>query len=92
MWFLIALILGALVGGLVLWMRSRNMKLTWYEWLIGVVGLLMVLFAVQNYFASIAEVENSAAPMYLLVAGLPGLVLMALTWLLAARRQRAAKA
>jgi len=89
MWFLIALILGGLVGALVLWMRSRNMKLTWYEWLIGVVGLLMALFAIQNYFASVAEVEISAAPMYLLVAGLPGVVLMALAGLLAARRRRA---
>jgi uncharacterized membrane protein len=89
MWFLIALILGALVGGLLLWMRSRSMSLTWYEWVIGVIGLLMVLFGVQNYFGSVAEVELNAAPMYLLVVALPGLVLLAIAGFLAYRRQGA---
>ena len=89
MWFLIALILGALVGGLLLWMRNRNMSLTWYEWVIGVIGLLMVLFGVQNYFGSVAEVEISAAPMYLLVIALPGLVLLVVAGLLANRRAKA---
>ena len=89
MWFLVALILGAVIGGLLLWMRSRNMNLTWYEWVIGVIGLLMVLFGVQNYFGSVAEVEISAAPMYLLVIALPGLVLLVVAGLLANRSSKA---
>ena len=89
MWFLIALILGAVIGGLLLWMRSRSMSLTWYEWVIGVIGLLMVLFGVQNYFGSVAEVELSAAPMYLLVVALPGLVLLVVAGVLANRRAKA---
>ena len=89
MWFLAALILGAVIGGLILWMRSRNMSLTWYEWVIGVIGLLMVLFGVQNYFGSVAEVEISAAPMYLLVIALPGLVLLVVAGFLANRRAKA---
>ena len=89
MWFLIALILGAVIGGLLLWMRSRSMSLTWYEWVIGVIGLLMVLFGVQNYFGSVAEVELSAAPMYLLVIALPGLVLLVVAGVLANRRAKA---
>ena len=89
MWFLAALILGAVIGGLLLWMRNRNMSLTWYEWVIGVIGLLMVLFGVQNYFGSVAEVEISAAPMYLLVIALPGLVLLVVAGLLANRSSKA---
>ena len=89
MWFLAALILGAVIGGLILWMRSRNMSLTWYEWVIGVIGLLMVLFGVQNYFGSVAEVEISAAPMYLLVIALPGLVLLVVAGFLANRSSKA---
>ena len=89
MWFLVALILGAVIGGLLLWMRSRGMNLTWYEWVIGVIGLLMVLFGVQNYFGSVAEVELSAAPMYLLVVALPGLVLLVVAGFLANRRSSA---
>ena len=89
MWFLAALILGAVIGGFLLWMRNRNMSLTWYEWVIGVIGLLMVLFGVQNYFGSIAEVELGAAPMYLLVVALPGLVLLVVAGLLANRTSKA---
>ena len=44
MWFVIALVLGGLVGALVLWTRSKDIKLAWYEWLIGIVGLLLLLF------------------------------------------------
>ena len=89
MWFLAALILGAVIGGLLLWMRNRNMSLTWYEWVIGVIGLLMVLFGVQNYFASVSEVELNAAPLYLLIVALPGLVLLVVAGLLANRRAKA---
>ena len=89
MWFLIALILGALIAGLILWMRSRSMSLTWYEWVIGIIGLLMVLFGVQNYFGSVAEVELNAAPLYLLIVALPGLVLLLVAGLLANRRAKA---
>ena len=89
MWFVVALVVGGFLVALVLWLRSRNMNLTWYEWLVGALGLILFLFAIQNLFGSLAEEETTAAYMYLLLTGLPGVILMALTWLLAARRQRA---
>ena len=70
MWFIVALIAGGLIGAPVLWLRSRDIKTTLCEWLIGVVGLLLVLFAIQNYFGTLVEGVQTAAPMYLLVAGL----------------------
>jgi uncharacterized membrane protein len=89
MWFLIGLILGALLLGLATWMRRKNISLTWYEWLIGIVGLVLLVFTIQNFFASFTELESSAAWMFLLVVGLPALILLTVTWQLAARRQRA---
>jgi len=91
MWFVIALVVGGFISALVLWLRSRDISLTWYEWLIGAVGLILLLFAIQNLFGSLAEDEITAAYMYLLITGLPGFILMALTWLLATRRRRAAR-
>ena len=90
MWFIIALILGAGLLGLVLWLRSRNIKVTWYEWLIGAIGLLLLLFTIQNFAGSFIELESTAAYMFLLVTGLPSLILLAIAWQLVARRQRAA--
>ena len=89
MWFLIALIAGILVGALIFWMRNRDISLTWYEWLIGAMGLLLLMFTIQNFFGSFEEGESTAANMFLLITGLPSFILLVLTWQLAARRQKA---
>jgi hypothetical protein len=88
MWLIIGLIAGAAVLGLVVWMRGRNIAITWYEGLIGALGLVLLLFTIQNFAGSLAELESTAANMFLLVTGLPALILLAVTWQLIARRQR----
>ncbi len=89
MWLIIGLIVGAAVLALALWLHGRNIKVTWYEWLIGAIGLLLLLFTIQNLVGSFAELEPTAAYMFLLVTGLPALILLAISWQLVARRQRA---
>ena len=90
MWFIIALVIGAIVAALVLLLGNRGIKVSWYEWLIGIIGLFLLLFTIQNYFASLNEFESEAATMFLLVTGLPALILIAVAASLAWRRQRAA--
>ena len=83
---------GLLVGGLVwlvLWIRSANIAVKWYEWLIGAIGLLIGIAAVENFFSAIAEFESGASWKYLLVFGLPALILLAVAVQLVVRRQRA---
>lgn len=89
MWLIIGLVAGAAILGLVQWMRSKNVSLTWYEWLIGIVGLALLLFTIQNFFGSFAELEPTAAWMFLLITGLPSLIFLAVSWQLIARRQKA---
>ena len=89
MWLVIGLILGALILGLVVWMRSQKFSLTWYEWLIGAVGTILLLLTIQNVAGSYAEVESTAAMMFLLFMGIPSIVLIAVAWGLVAKRQRA---
>ena len=90
MWLIIGIIVGALILGLAMWLRSRSMSMTWYEWLIGIIGLALLLFTVQNYFGSQAELEPKAATMFLLVTGLPALILLAVTWQLVIRHKKTA--
>jgi len=86
---MIGLIVGAALLALVLWLKGRDIRVAWYEWLIGIVGLLLLLFTIQNLVGSLAELEPTAAYMFLLVTGLPALILLVVAWQLVARRQRA---
>jgi uncharacterized membrane protein YeaQ/YmgE (transglycosylase-associated protein family) len=88
MWLIIGLIAGAAILGLVVWMRSKGVVVKWYEGLIGALGLVLLLFTIQNFAGSLAELESTAANMFLLVTGLPAIILLAVSWRLVARRQR----
>lgn len=90
MWFIIGLISGVLLLGLVVYLRNKNFNLLWYEWLIGVVGFLLLLYTLQNFFGSFEELEPTAAWMFLLITGLPSLILLAVAWQLAVRRNKTA--
>jgi uncharacterized membrane protein len=70
-------------------MRSKDMKMAWYTWLIGIVGLFLLLFTIQNYVGSVNEFEDSAATMFLLIMGLPAVVLIAIAAVLGYREVKA---
>ena len=89
-WFIVGLVIGAGLLALVLWLRSRRIGVTWYEWLVGAIGLLLLLFAIQNFTASFAEHEPTAAWRFLLVFGLPSVILLAIACLLPWWRYRQA--
>ncbi len=89
MWLIVGLIVGAALIGLELWVRNKNLVVTWYDRLIGAVGIILLLFTIQNSVTAITELESTASWMFLLVFGLPALILLAVAWQLIARRQRA---
>lgn len=88
MWFVIGLIIGAGLLVLALWLRSRKIAVRWYEWLIGLIGLILLLFTIQNFSASFAEHEEFAAWTFLWVFGLPAIILLAIACLLPWLRYR----
>lgn len=90
MWLLLGILIGIIALGIIWWARKSNTSLQWYDWVISLAGLAMLLFTVQNYFASVAEGESKAASMFLLVAGLPALILLAVVWQLVIRRVKKA--
>ena len=90
MWFIVALVVGVGLTALVMWLRNRDISVTWYEWIIGIIGLLLLLFTIQNSLTAITELESTASMMFLLVFGLPALILLVVSWQLVARHNRAA--
>ena len=72
MWWLI---IGLVLGVVIYWLATRH-KFTWYEWVLAVLGVILILFAFQNYFASQLEYEPRAGNIMLWMFGLPGLILL----------------
>ena len=86
MWLIIGLIFGALIWFLITLQQNKKFVITWYEWVLGIVGLALLFFTIQNFFGSFQELEPKAAWLFLLVTGLPSVVLLAIPCLLATRR------
>ena len=81
---------GAGITVLIFWMRNRGISVTWYEWLLAAIGVIILLFTIQNFYTSFIESETTAAWMFLIFPGLPGLLFIGIVYGLVVRRQRAA--
>ena len=90
LWLIVGLVLGGAVIGLMAWMRSKNTSLTWYEWLLGILGVLLLILAIQNFTQSLWEIEAMAGWMMMLYFGLPGIIILAVTARLVSKRSKAA--
>ncbi len=91
-WFLFGLVLGAGILALVLWIRARNIRMTWYEWIMGLAALLLILLILQNFVGSIVEEETRAAWMGVLFLGIPAVILGVLAVRLPWQRRMRSKA
>jgi hypothetical protein len=77
--FYLVVIVGVAV---IVWLLVKKVALRWYEWLIGIVGYLLALLALQNWAASLKEVEPRAAWILLMMIGIPAVTLLVIAWLL----------
>ena len=75
---------------LVMWTRRNNVETKWWDWLLGSVGLALLVFTAQNALGSLEEAEPTAAVMFLLVTGIPSLILLAVPIQFVRRRSRSA--
>jgi hypothetical protein len=78
MWLFIGILIGFATMALVFWLHGRHIALRWYEWLLAVLGLALLFFALQNSLAASREFEPTAPAMFLLVLGVPALVFLIL--------------
>ena len=92
MWFVIGLIVGIGLLLMAFWLRSRHVNVAWYEWMLIIAGLALLLFGIQNYLAASSDLEPNAPGIFLLVFGLPGVLLLViaavLIWWSRARKRR----
>lgn len=69
------LILGIVIGAGIFYLASRpNLNLAWYDWVLLALAVALALLAIQNYLASLAELEPRAARILLAGFGIPALL------------------
>ena len=89
-WIIFGAAFSVAMVALVLWLRRNNVSVTWYEWLIGIAGVLLFVFTIQNTWGSLYELESGAAMWMWIVTGLPSIILMIVASSLVWRRSRSA--
>jgi hypothetical protein len=77
LWVLVALALGVGVTLLFGWIRRNSIKPSIWFWLLGGVGLLLVLMALQHYVGTMEEMLPTAAVWGAMLFGIPGILLLA---------------
>jgi hypothetical protein len=82
MWFAAGLLIGACVIVLAVWVDNRKIQVNWYVWLLGLLGILLIVWAIHDFFASMAEYNEIAAWTLLWLLGIPGIILLVLSGLL----------
>jgi len=80
------IILVLLLLVLVLWLRRRHIVVTWYEYLLGSLGLLLLLFAIECIVGSIFEQQTVAALNSFYIFGLPAIIFLVIAVGLPVRR------
>jgi uncharacterized membrane protein len=82
MWFAVGLVIGAGIVALAFWLNKHRMQVKWYVWLMSLVGILLAIWAVHDFSASMAEYNEIAAWTLLWLLGIPGIILLVLSSLL----------
>lgn len=86
MLFILGLVIGAALTALAFWLQRSGIAVKWYEWVLSGVGFVLLVWTVNDFFASMAE-HNEAQGRFLLVAlGVPAVILLGLAILLVWRR------
>ena len=90
LWFFVALALGIGLTLLVMWIRNNKVAVRWYDYLMGIIGLLLMLLAIQHLAGSLViEKYVTAGWMGALIFGVPAIILMLIPYFLVIRRPKA---
>ena len=76
--FILGLLIGAALVALAVWLQRVGVVVKWYSWLLGCLGFVLALLAFNEFFTSMAEHDERAGRVLLLIVGIPGLILLGL--------------
>lgn len=81
---LLFLILGIVIGFGIHWLnaksRSGKFKVLWYQWVLGVISIALLLLAIENFVHLRGELEPVAANLSWGLFGIPAVFFAVLIW------------
>jgi len=78
MWFIAGIIIGTAGVGLAYFLSKNKVSVRWYEAVLGIVGVGLVVLGIHDFLASISEYEARAAWTFLAIFTLTGTVMLAM--------------
>ena len=88
MWFLIGFVLAILLFILILLIRQRRIIVRWYEWFIASMGIVTLIFTIQNVKGALDTNWETTPWKFLLAFGIPAVILLIIAVLLPWLRYR----
>jgi len=76
--FFVGIIFTVAIAFLVFWIIKQGISVRWWEWLMGAMGVVLLVFTIQNFMGLMGENESLPAWMFWLYIGLPGLIFVAI--------------
>jgi hypothetical protein len=77
MWFIAGIIIGTAGVGLALFLSKKKVSVRWYEAVLAIVGVGLVVLGIHDFFASFSEYETRAAWTFLVMFTLTGTFMLA---------------
>ncbi len=85
-WPTILVVITLAIMGLLLWGKNKGYAFKWHEWILFFVGVALFIFTLENIIGSFEENVPKAALMFVLITGIPTLILLAIPMIGAWRR------
>ncbi|AGG05872.1 MULTISPECIES: hypothetical protein [Dehalococcoides] len=77
-WPTVMVILTIAIGALLLWGKNKGLSFKLYEWLLFIAGVALFIFTLENIQGSFQENVPKAVLMFVLVTGIPSIILLAI--------------
>ncbi|MGE4271750.1 MAG: hypothetical protein AB7E31_02605 [Desulfitobacterium sp.] len=82
LWLFLGIVIGFGLGVVLTQVRAGRFDVKWYQWVLAIIAVFMLLLTIENYLGLKMEIESNAANFVLLAMGLPAVVLAALIWII----------
>lgn len=81
-WLVVGIIIGFCCNWLMNYARKNNLAVKWYDRLLVVIGLIMLVLGIQNLRGSLAEYEPKAGIFSIVMFGVPAVILIGVAFYL----------